>query len=323
VRAIRIHELKGLDALRLEEVPSPRPGPGEVRVAVHAAGVNFADTLVIEDRYQHKAPLPFSPGMEAAGEVLELGEGVTNLAVGDRVLAPMRYGAYAEEAVLDAAHSVRMPDGMDYVTGAAFPIAYGTSHLALTHRTQLRAGEVLLVLGASGGVGLTAVEVGKALGATVIACASSAEKLEIAKSRGADHLIDYTREDIRKRVKDLTGGVDAVYDPVGGDASRAALRCLNFEGRLITLGFASGDIPQIAANYLLVKNISAIGYSFSSYRFEQPATMRKTLEEICRWYAEGKLKPHISFTFPLEQTKDALRALLERKSTGKVIVKVR
>jgi len=323
LRAIRIHELDGLEALRLEEVPSPAPGAGEVRIAVHAAGVNFADTLVVEGRYQHKAPLPFSPGMEAAGEVLEVGNGVTTLAVGDRVLAPMRYGAYAEEAVLDAAHTVRMPDGMDYVTGAAFPIAYGTSHLALTHRTQLRKGEVLLVLGASGGVGLTAVEVGKALGATVIACASSAAKLEIAKSRGADHLIDYTREDIRERVKDLTGGVDVVYDPVGGDASRAALRCLNFEGRLITLGFASGDIPQIAANYLLVKNISAIGYSFSSYRFEQPDVMRKTLEETCRWYADGKLKPHISFTFPLAQTKEALKALIERRSTGKVIVTVR
>jgi NADPH:quinone reductase len=320
---MRIHELDGLDALRLEEVPSPAPGADEVRIAVHAAGVNFADTLVVEGRYQHKAPLPFSPGMEAAGEVLEVGEGVTTLAVGDRVLAPMRYGAYAEEAVLDASHTVRMPDGMDYVTGAAFPIAYGTSHLALTHRTQLRKGEVLLVLGASGGVGLTAVEVGKALGATVIACASSAAKLEIAQSRGADHLIDYTREDIRERVKDLTGGVDVVYDPVGGDASRAALRCLNFEGRLITLGFASGDIPQIAANYLLVKNISVIGYAFSSYRFELPAVMRKTLDETCRWYTEGKLKPHISFTFPLEQTKEALKALIERRSTGKVIVKVR
>jgi NADPH2:quinone reductase len=320
---MRIHELDGVDALKLEDVPSPAPGPGEIRIAVHAAGVNFADTLVVQGRYQHKAPLPFSPGMEAAGEVLEVGEGVTDLAVGDRVLAPMRYGAYAEEAVLDAAHTVRMPDGMDYVAGAAFPIAYGTSHLALTHRTQLREGEVLLVLGASGGVGLTAVEIGKALGATVIACASSPEKLEIAKSRGADHLIDYTREDIRERVKALTGGADVVYDPVGGDASRAALRCLNFEGRHIILGFAAGDIPQIAANYLLVKNISAIGYSFSSYRFEQPATMRKTLDEICRWYMEGKLKPHISFTFPLEETKDALNALIARKSTGKVIVKVR
>lgn len=323
MRAIRVHKLGGLDALTLEDIPSPAPAPGEVRIAVHAAGVNFADTLMIKGSYQHKPPMPFTPGMEAAGEVTALGDGVTDFAVGDRILAPMRFGAYAEETVIDARHAVRIPDGMDYKSGAAFPIAYGTSHLALTHRTQLKPGEVLLVLGASGGVGLTAVEVGKALGAVVIACASSAEKLEIARSRGADHLIDYAKEDIRERVKDLTGGVDVVYDPVGGDASRAALRCLNFEGRLITLGFASGDIPQIAANYLLVKNISAIGYSFSSYRFEQPASMRRTLEEICRWYTQGKLKPHISFTFPLERTKDALNALLERRSTGKVIVEMR
>jgi len=323
MRAIRIHELEGLDALRLEDVSSPSPGPGQIRIAVHAAGVNFADTLVIKGQYQHKAPLPFSPGMEAAGDVIELGDGVTGFAVGDRVLAPMRYGAYAEEALLEAAHAVHMPDSMDYVTGAAFPIAYGTSHLALTHRTQLGAGDVLLVLGASGGVGLTAVEIGKALGATVIACASSAGKLEVARTHGADHLINYAEEDLRQRVKALTGGADVVYDPVGGDASRAALRCLNFEGRLNTLGFASGDVPQIAANYLLVKNISAVGYSFSNYRFERPDVMRKTLDEICRWYAEGKLKPHISFTFPLEQTRDALTTLLERRSTGKVIVKVR
>jgi NADPH2:quinone reductase len=323
MRAIRIHQLGGLDAIKLEDIPSPSPAPGEIRIAVHAAGVNFADTLMIKGSYQHKPPLPFTPGMEAAGDVTAVGDGVTDFAVGDRVLAPMRFGGYAEEAVIDASHVVRIPDGMDYIAGAAFPIAYGTSHLALTHRTQLMPGEVLLVLGASGGVGLTAVEVGKALGATVIACASSAEKLEVARSRGADHLIDYAKEDIRERVKQLTGGVDVVYDPVGGEASRAALRCLNFEGRLITLGFASGDIPQIAANYLLVKNISAIGYSFSSYRFEQPAVMRRTLEEICRWYTDGKLKPHISFTFPLDRTKDALKALIERKSTGKVIIKVR
>jgi NADPH2:quinone reductase len=323
MRAMRIHELTGIDALRLEEVPPPTPGPGELHVAIHAAGVNFADTLVVKGQYQHKAELPFTPGMEAAGKVLSVGDGVTGFTPGDRVLAPMRIGAYAEEALIDARHAVHMPDGMDYAAGAAFPIAYGTSHLALTHRTKLQAGQVLLVLGASGGVGLTAVEVGKALGATVIACASSADKLAIAEAHGADHLINYSTEDIRARVKDLTGGVDTVYDPVGGDAASAALRCLNYEGNFITLGFASGTVPQFAANYLLVKNISAVGYSFSTYRFEQPETMRHTLDEICRWYMDGKLKPHISFTFPLEETPSALQALVDRKSTGKVIVAVR
>ncbi|MCG8543686.1 MAG: NADPH:quinone oxidoreductase family protein [Alphaproteobacteria bacterium] len=323
MRAIRIHELSGVDALRLEEVPSLSPTPGHIRVAVHAAGVNFADTLIVTGVYQYKPDLPFTPGMEAAGTVIDVGEGVTGFTPGDRVLAPIRQGAYAEEVIVDAQHVIRMPDDMDFVTGAAFPIGYGTSHLALTHRTRLRAGEVLLVLGAAGGVGLTAVEVGKALGATVIACASSDEKLAIAKSRGADILINYATEDIRERVKATTGGADVVYDPVGGDATRAALRCLNFEGRLITLGFASGDVPQIAANYLLVKNIAVIGYVFSAYRFEKPEVMRRSLEEICAWYVEGRIKPHVSATFPLEQTPDALKLLLARKSTGKVVITVR
>ncbi len=323
MRAIRIHELAGIGALQLEEVAAPTPGPGEVRLAVHAAGVNFADSLMLTGVYQFIPPLPFIPGMEAAGEVLEVGPGVAEFKPGDRVLAPMRSGAYAEEALVDAGHLVAMPESMSYTDGAAFPIAYGTSHLALTHRTRLLPGEVLLVLGAAGGVGLTAVEVGKALGATVIACASSDEKLRIAESHGADHLINYASEDIRARVKALTGGADVVYDPVGGAASHEAMRCLNYEGRLITLGFASGDIPKIPANYLLVKNISAIGYSFSTYRFEQPDVMRHTLTETCAWYGDGKLKPHISATYPLKDTAAALTSLVERRSTGKVVITVR
>ena len=204
-----------------------------------------------------------------------------------------------------------------------FPSGTAPAIWALTHRAQMQAGEVLLVLGAAGGVGLTAVEIGKAMGATVVACASSDEKLAVAESRGADVLINYAAEDIRQRVKETVGGVDVVYDPVGGDASHAAMRCLNFEGRLITLGFASGDIPQIAANYLLVKNIGVLGYAFSAYRFERPAVMRHALDEICRWYIEGRIDPHVSATFPLEQTADALKLLLARKSTGKVVVAVR
>jgi NADPH2:quinone reductase len=323
MRAIRIHQLDGIEALQLEETPSPQPGPGEVLMAVHAAGVNFADTLIVTGAYQHKPSLPFTPGMEAAGEVIALGEGVTQVRPGDRVLAPMRFGAYAEEAVVDADHLAAMPDGMDFAAAAAFPIGYGTAHLALTHRTQLHPGEVLVVLGAAGGVGLAAVEVGKALGATVIACASSIEKLEVARSRGADHLIDYTAGDLREGIKAATGGADVVLDPVGGEVSRQALRCLNFEGRLITLGFASGDIPEFRANYLLVKNISAIGYTFSNYRFQRPDIMRRTLEACCRWYMEGRLKPHISHSFPLAETKAALQTLSDRKAIGKVVVEVR
>ena len=323
MRAIRIHALDGLDGLSLEEVAAPRPGPGEARIAIHAAGVNFADTLVVAGLYQHKPDLPFTPGMEAAGEVIEVGDGVSRVKPGDRVVATTRHGAYAEEVVADAEHLVAIPDRMDFATAAAFPICYGTAHLALTHRTQLRPGEVLLVLGAAGGVGLGAVEVGKALGATVVACASSDEKLAVAQSRGADHMINYTTENIRERVKALTGGADAVFDPVGGDAAQQALRTLNYEGRLITLGFASGEIPKFAANYLLVKNISVIGYSFSTYRYERPQVMRHTLDELCRWYKEGRLRPLVGMTFPLEETRAALETLRDRKAMGKVVVMVR
>lgn len=323
MRAIRIHALDGLDGVGLEDIAAPRPGPGEARIAVHAAGVNFADTLIVSGRYQHKPDLPFTPGMEAAGEVIEVGEGVTRVRAGDRVVAATRHGAYAEELVADAEHLVTIPGSMDFATAAAFPIGYGTAHLALTHRTQLRPGEVLLVLGAAGGVGLGAVEVGKALGATVIACASSDEKLAVAQSRGADHLINYATEDIRDRVKALTGGSDAVFDPVGGAASQQALRTLNYEGRLITLGFASGAIPEFAANYLLVKNISVIGYSFSTYRYERPEVMRGTLDELCRWHKEGRLRPLVGRTFPLEETRAALETLRDRQAIGKVVVRVR
>jgi len=323
MRAIRIHALDGLEALRLEEVAEKKAGPGEARIAIHAAGVNFADTLIVTGLYQHKPDLPFTPGMEASGEVIEVGAGVTRVKPGDRVVVAARHGAYAEEIVADAEHLAKIPDDMDYATAAAFPIGYGTAHLALTHRTQLRPGEVLLVLGAAGGVGLGAVEVGKALGATIVACASSDEKLAVAQSRGADHLINYAKEDIRGRVAALTGGADAVFDPVGGEASQQALRTLNYEGRLITLGFASGEVPKFAANYLLVKNISVIGYSFSTYRYERPEVMRRTLDELCRWFKEGRLRPLVGMTFPLEETRTALETLRDRKAMGKVVVTVR
>lgn len=323
MKAVRIHRLEGIDALQLEDVPALKPKRGMVRIAVHAAGVNFADTLAVQGRYQHKQPLPFTPGMEVAGEVIELGEGVEGLTVGTRVMAPMRAGAWAEEALCEAVHAIPMPDNMDYVTGAAFSLNYGTSHLALTHRVKLGAGQTLLVLGASGGVGLTAVEIGKVLGATVIAAASSPEKLEIAKAAGADHAVDYSAQDLRETVLGLSGGVDAVYDPVGGELSRQALRCINYEGNLIVVGFASGDIPQIPQNYLLVKNIAAVGYSWSTYRFQRPELMRRSLLELADWYAAGRLHPHVSHSFPLARIGDALRTITGRASTGKVVLTVR
>ena len=323
MKAARIHRLEGPDALQIEDVTSPAPGPGQVKLAVHAAGVGFADTLVVSGRYQHTNPLPFTPGMEAAGEILEVGPEVTAFRPGDRVMGPLRAGAWAEEAVCDAQTLVPMPSSMDYLTAAGFVLNYGTSHVALTHRVPLAQGQTLLVLGASGGVGSTAVEIGKALGATVIAAASSPEKLQAARETGADHVIDYRQDDLRQRVQEIAGGVDVVYDPVGGEASRQALRCLNYEGRLIALGFASGEIPQIAQNYLLVKNIAVVGYSWSSYRMQRPEIVRRSLEELCRWFSEGRIRPRPAQVFPLARIADALRAIQDRKAMGKIVLAIR
>ncbi len=308
--------------LSLETLDSPRPGPGQVRIAIHACGVNFADTLLIQGKYQLKPTPPFSPGMEVGGEVLECGAGVTDLKPGERVMAVLSYGGYAEEVVALAVAVVPLPSNMDFITAAGFPVAYGTSHLALTHRARLQPGENLLVHGASGGVGLTAVEIGKVLGATVIATASSPEKLKIAAEHGADYLIDSSREDIRERVKAL-GGADVVYDPVGGELFDASLRCINWEGRILAIGFASGKIPQPPANHLLVKNCSVIGLYWGAYLQRNPQLMHRSLSELLDWYTQGKLKPHVSQTFPLERAKEALVALLARRTTGKVVVTMR
>jgi NADPH2:quinone reductase len=310
----------GPGALVVDEVPSPPLGPGQVRIDVHAAGVNFGDTLVVAGKYQERPELPFTPGMELAGVVAETADGVAGLAPGTRVLATPGVGAFADEAVVDAASVLPIPDGMDMVAAASFPVAYGTSLFALDHRGRLQAGEVLLVLGASGGVGLTAVEVGKAMGATVIAAASSAEKLEVARAQGADHLIDASGEDLREAVKALTGGADVIYDPVGGDLFAKALRCINVEGRILVIGFASGTIPQVAANYLLLKNASAVGVFWGGYRKIHPEVIRRGLETLLAWHAEGRLKPHTSHRLPLENVAEAMDLILARKSTGKVVL---
>jgi NADPH:quinone reductase len=311
------------DVLQLENVPSRALHPGEVRIRVRAAGVNFADSLMVGGTYQVKPPFPFTPGLEAAGEVIETGDGVPSLRTGQRVLAVLRNGGgYAEEIVLDAATVLPIPKTMDFVTAAAFPVAYGTSHFALTHRGHLQSGETLLVLGAAGGVGLTAVEVGKALGARVIAAAGGADKLAVASSRGADELIDYRRESLRDRVRELTGGkgADVVYDPVGGDAFDQALRAVNWEARMLVIGFASGRIQAVPANLILVKNISVIGVVWGAHTERHPAWMSRTLAELLHWWEDGKLKPLIAKTFSLAEAGVALDALVSRGHAGKVVL---
>lgn len=278
MRAIRCHELNGLPGLRLVEVADPELAPGRVLIDVHTAGVNFADTLTTRGAYQLKPPLPFSPGMEIAGTVRAAASDVAGLAPGDRVLAQLDWGDFAEIASPRQADVALIPRQMDYATAAAFPIVSLTAHLALRHRAQLLPGEVLLVHGASRGVGLAAVEVGRAIGATVIAAASSPEKLALAGEHGADHLVNYTTSDIAEEMRSLTGGADVVFDPVGGDAFRASLRCINPGGRILIIGFASGDVPQIPANHLLVKDAAALGLSIGQLRTARPRSWARHSE---------------------------------------------
>jgi NADPH2:quinone reductase len=324
MRAIICNDWGEPETLTLGEAPSPVAGPGQVTVRMRTAGVNFADIVLVRGQYQEKPSLPFSPGLEGAGEILSVGEGVSGIAPGDRVMVIPGVGAFAEEVVAAASDVYPVPDGMDFTTAAAFPVAYGTSHLALTVRGGLKAGETLLVLGAGGGVGLTAVECGKALGATVIAAASTQEKLDLALARGADHGVNYADEDLRAAVRRLTDGrgVDVVYDPVGGEASKTALRALAWAGRLLVIGFAAGEVPQIPANYLLVKNISAVGVYWGAYKNKEPETYRASFEKLARWYAEGRLKPHVSKVFPLAQVPQALGMLASRQATGRLVIDI-
>jgi NADPH2:quinone reductase len=322
MRAVLCKEWAGPEKLVVEEVPSAPIKDGAVRIAVHAVGINFADLLLISGQYQEKPPFPFTPGMEVAGTVMEVGTGVSSLRVGDRTMALTGTGAYADEVVVDANRVYEIPDAMDYVTAAGFPVTYGTSYGAFEWRAHLKAEEWLLVFGASGGVGLTAIEIGKAIGAKVIACANGPQKLAIAQEHGADHLIDYSKEDIRERVKAITGGrgADVVYDPVGGDAFDASLRCIAWGGRLIVIGFASGRIPQAPTNILLVKNIDVIGFYWGSYQARKPQLLRDSYTKLFQWYKEGKLKPHTSAQMDLKDVTAAMELLRQRKSTGKVVL---
>ncbi|MCC9003875.1 MAG: NADPH:quinone oxidoreductase family protein [Candidatus Competibacter sp.] len=324
MKAIVCHELSGLTALRLEDVPEPRPRSGQVRVRVRACGINFADSLIARGQYQTQPEPPFSPGFEVAGDILDVGEGVTDFRAGDRVIAITPHGGYAEQVVANVDRCVPMPATMPYEQGAAFPVVFGTSHIALWHRARLRAGETLVVHGASGGVGLTAVAIGKQLGATVIATASSPEKLAVAQEHGADYLIDTRREDVRSRIKELTGGrgADVIYDPVGGELFAASLRAIAFEGRILVIGFAGGTVPQIPANHLLVKNVDVIGLNWPAYAERHPQVMTASFRTLMDWYLTGAIRPYISAIYPLERAVDALEQVVARKSTGKVVIAV-
>ena len=311
--------------LVLEEVASPEAKKNEILLNVHAAGVNFPDTLIIEGKYQFKPPFPFSPGGEAAGVVAAVGEKIGHLKVGDRVMALTGWGSFAEQIAVPGYNVLPMPATMDFTTAAAFSMTYGTSMHALKQRAQLQPGETLLVLGASGGVGLAAVEIGKAMGARVIAAASSAEKLEVAKNAGADELINYSESNLKEELKRLTqgNGVDVIYDPVGGDLFDQAIRSIAWNGRLLVVGFASGRIPELPVNLALLKGAAVLGVFWGSFAQRQPQDNVANFQQLFAWYAEGKLKPLVSQVYPLEKAGEAIDSLVSRKAVGKVVVAVR
>ncbi|QXG47404.1 NADPH:quinone oxidoreductase family protein [Pseudomonas viridiflava] len=308
--------------LVLEDIPAPDIKKNEILLDVHAAGVNFPDTLIIEGKYQFKPPFPFSPGGEAAGVISAIGEKVTHLKPGDRVMALTGWGSFAEQVAVPNYNVLPIPEGMDFTVAAAFSMTYGTSMHALKQRANLQPGETLLVLGASGGVGLAAVEIGKALGARVIAAASSAEKLEVARNAGADELINYTDTSLKDEIKRLTNGngADVIYDPVGGDLFDQAIRAIAWNGRLLVVGFASGRIPELPVNLALLKGASVVGVFWGSFAQRQPQDNAANFKQLFAWFEEGKLKPLVSQVYPLERAGEAIDALGRRRAVGKVVV---
>ena len=321
MRAVICRAWGELDGLKLEEVAAPTPGPDDVLIAVKATAVNYADALMTAGRYQTKPDLPFSPGLETAGIVAACGARVTRLRPGDRVMAILAYGGLAEMAVAPESETFAIPARMSFEEAGAFPVAYISSHVALRWQGRLEPGETLLVLGAAGGVGLTAVEIGKAMGARVIAAASTAEKLAVARERGADALVNYSTEKLTERVMALTDGkgADVCFDPVGGELFDAALSALGWGGRILVVGFVGG-VQQIPANRLLVKNRAAMGTSLRYFRWHAPDKLRLSVDELLRWYEEGKLRPCISHRLPLEKSVEAIRLLTDRRAYGKVVV---
>ena len=322
MKAVLCKELGLPGKLVIEQVPALRAAKGQIVVSVKACGVNFPDTLIIQGKYQFKPELPFSPGGEVAGVVKEVGEGVTNPKPGDRVIAFNTWGGFAEEMVVDADRTVPMPKEMEFVPAAALVLTYGTSYHALKDRAELKAGETLLVLGAAGGIGLAAIQIGKAMGARVIAAASSDTKLQVCKQNGADETINYGSEDLRARIKAMTAGkgVDVVYDPVGGPYSEPALRDMAWKGRFLVIGFAAGDIPRVPLNLTLLKGCSIVGVFWGAFTKNEPERNRENNWELMAMYAAGKIKPHIHATYPLERAAEALNEVINKRVSGKVVL---
>lgn len=328
MRAVICRALGGPESLLVDDLPTPTVGPGQVLIEVHAAGVNFADILMVAGQYQEKPQLPFIPGLEVAGTVRAIGPGVKRLTPRQRVMAVLDHGGFAEQAVARESDVFPIPDDMDFAAAAGFPIAYGTAYGALRWRADLTQGELLLVTGAGGGVGLSAVEVGKALGATVIAGASGIDKLALAAARGADHVIDYRSEDLRARLKDIAqklgkSGVEVAFDPVGGEIFDTLFRTMAWSGRVVVIGFAGGRVQQIPANLLLVKNASALGFWWGSYRRHAPELLAPAFAELIGWWSQRLLNPHVSNRLPLGEAADALKSLKERRATGKLVLTLR
>lgn len=325
MRALLCKQFGPPGSLTVEEVAAPEITPRQVLIDVYAAAVNFPDSLIIENKYQTKPDLPFSPGGELSGKIAAVGAEVEGFDEGDEVIAFSGYGAFAEQIAIDAARVIPRPVGIDHVTAASFVMTYGTSYHALADRAALRAGETLLVLGAAGGVGLAAIEIGKALGAYVIAAASSDDKLAVCREHGADDTLNYAKQDLKAAIKERTDGrgVDVVYDPVGGAMTEAALRGCAWRGRLLVVGFASGDIPKPPLNLALLKGVSVVGVFWGSFVEREPEQNQKQLEALFRMLGAGQLRPHISAVYGLEQGGEAIAALASRQSIGKVVIKPR
>jgi NADPH2:quinone reductase len=323
VKAILCHRYGSADDLVLEDIPDPVAGPGEVVVKVKAVGLNFFDTLIIAGKYQTKPPFPFSPGGELAGVVERVGPGVTTLVAGDRVMGYTNFNAARERTAVPVDQLVKIAADLDFERAAALTITYGTGYHALAHRARLKPGETLAVLGASGGVGLAAVELGKQMGARVIACASTDDKLALARQHGADEVVNYEKEPLRDALKRVGGqhGIDVVFDPVGGPYSEPAVRSLAWEGRHLVVGFAAGDIPKLPLNLVLLKNCAVLGVFWGAWVRHDPAAYQAAIVELARWCAQGKLSCYIQKVYPLAETPQAINALAERKAMGKLVVR--